>query len=296
MKNNVYYPTFSVDPESIYGSGIVRANKFPTTDTTTSVITDNFPINKKKSPPIHRTGITFKPLDTNGYRVLKDKYKPVHKMSNYYYASQQTNKNMKPIIEPRVKDKIINGIKTVVNKVKEDRQNNKPSEPNDIYKLRKLQKLYDLYGDDYEEEEKTNNNLDTRTIMNYIKTTNKDKNTDDTNFDKNKMWKDDHYLYALEPRYTSVVNPSRAYTWMYPIMPNTDNYYVDNINSSPSSPIIVSNDSTNDGNYQAINLKKNMLRENFESTNDKMCIKNYNILYFIIIVLILCIYINRDKL
>ena len=115
------------------------------------------------------------------------------------------------------------------------------------------------------------------------------------------MWIDDHYLYSLEPRYNSVVYPWRAYTWMYPVNPNSDNYYIDNINSSPADPIIVSNDSTNRLNWQGTYLDSNLLKENFESENSleekykqNKCFQNYNILYFIIIVLILSIYFNKE--
>ena len=87
---------------------------------------------------------------------------------------------------------------------------------------------------------------------------------------------------------------------MYPIAPNSDNYYIDNINSSPVDPIIVSNDTTNKGNYQAIYLASNLLKENFDNNIDDLkytknkCFMNYNILYFIIIVLILSIYFYKE--
>ena len=83
MNKNVYYPTYTIDPESIYGSGIVKANKFPTTNTTTSVITDSFPVNKKLSPPVYRSGLALKPLDTNAYRILKDPFGEKYKLDNY---------------------------------------------------------------------------------------------------------------------------------------------------------------------------------------------------------------------
>ena len=116
MNKNVYFPTYTIDPESIYGSGIVNTNKFPYTDTTTSVITDSFPINKKLSPPVYRSGVSQEPLDTNGYRVLKNQNKESRKLDNYYYPTQQSNRNTVPDIRPTFKQKLKKKIKDVANK------------------------------------------------------------------------------------------------------------------------------------------------------------------------------------
>lgn len=358
MNKNVYYPTYTIDPESIRGSGIVKKNNFPVTNTTTSVITDSFPVNKKLSPPVYRSGLSLKPSDTNGYRVIKDPYGQKYKLDNYYYASQQHNKNTVPNIEPTFKEKLTQKIKNVAdeivdNKIGKNNINNKTivnhndSHKNNNYpnskhkhasKHKKISKKINFNKknklvnnndnndndddvddndddndddvddfDDNNSKKKLKAKINTKAISDFIDgqvKLNQESPTD--NFGRNKkMWINDHYLYALEPRYASVVYPWRAYTWMYPVTPNTDNYYIDNINSSPADPIIVSNDSTNRGNYQATYLKSNMLRENFNSSNGEnneqnkenlqtTCGKNYNILYFIIIILILSIYFNKE--
>jgi hypothetical protein len=347
MNKKVYYPTYTIDPESIYGSGIVRANKFPTVDTTTSVITGSFPVNKKLDPPVYRSGVSLKPLDTNGYRELKNPDNKSYKLDDFYYTSQQANKNLIPIIKPTFKEKLAQKIKKVANEIVKDKKvgSNKMTKSSKtmnkisddkIYKRFNSRKLNQDDGDkdvdkdvnkdvdkdvdkgededmdkDVNENEESDNNdsdIDTRTVMKYIDSNTKlDKNSLTDNFGRNKkMWIDDHYLYGLEPRYNSVVYPWRAYTWMYPITPNTDNYYVDNINSSPPDPIIVSNDTTNKGNWQSIYLNTNMLKENFDSENNSKleqvenkyqqnkCVQNWNILYFIIIILILSIYFNKE--
>ena len=311
MNKNVYYPTYTIDPESIYGSGIIRTNKCPTTNTTTSVITDSFPINKKLSPPVYRSGISVKPLDTNGRRVLKNPDYQSYKLDDFYYTSQQSNLNQIPIIEPTFKEKLAQKIKNVANNIVNDRNNNKNNKNNNKnnnkkkdnninkkqkknnkkrnnYSLKningkidsnsnsKLDSDSDLDSDldldlDLDMDLDLKSNIDTPSVINYIdnniKLANSNKSID--NYGRNKkMWINDHYLYALEPRYNSVVYPWRAYTWMYPVTPNTDNYYIDNINSSPSDPIIVSNDTTNKGNYQSIYLNTNMLKENFNSKDN----------------------------
>jgi hypothetical protein len=294
MNKNIYYPTYTINPESIYGSGIVSVNKFPHTDTTTSVITDSFPTNKHLSPPIYRSGISKKPLDTNGYRVLKNQNDETYKLDNYYYPTQQSNKNIVPDIKPTFREKLKEKIKDVANKFVNEKtelppKNNKTIKQKDIENM-KFENLDD----------------DTEDVMNYIRDEINPKTDTTVNSRDKKMWIDDHFLYSLEPRYNSVVYPWRAYTWMYPVTPNSDNYYIDNINSSPSDPIIVSNDNTNRLNWQGTYLKSNLLKEDFVSKlnsetdtiekkyQENKCYQNYNILYFIIIVLILSIYFSRE--
>ncbi len=46
-------------------------------------------------------------------------------------------------------------------------------------------------------------------------------------------------LYEYEPRFNNVIFPWRGYTWMYPLQPNTENYYIDNIKNTPLNPIII---------------------------------------------------------
>lgn len=313
MNKNVYYPTYTIEPKSIYGSGILRPNKFPSVDTTTSVITDSFPANKKISPPVYRSGISRKPQDTNGYRVLKKPNNQSHKLDDFYYTSQQSNKNLVPIIKPTFKEKLAQKIKKAANEIVNDKKDD--SKNKIIKKLNTFAKSNNKsdnksndklpVNDDDSESIVDDSNIDTQTVMNYIDD-NIGLGRENSSVDKfgrnKKMWINDHYLYALEPRYNSVVYPWRAYTWMYPITPNTDNYYIDNINSSPPEPIIVSNDTTNKGNWQSTYLNANMLKENFDSGLERIenkyqqnkCVQNYNILYFIIIVLILSIYFYKE--
>jgi hypothetical protein len=292
-----YYPTYKINPESIYGSGIVTANKFPHTNTTTSVITGSFPQDKKISPPIYQTGLSFKPQDTNGYRVLKVPYNNKLKLYNNYYSTQQSNKNIIPDLEPSTKEKIVSKIK----KITSDFANKRPTKNTNTSKSSELEENLDedvkTIANDITNVKKNTklmpdqiNNLDDEDFLNEII---KPEPTDVDYYGRSKkMWINDHYLYSLEPRYTSVVYPWRAYTWMYPVTPNTDNYYIDNINSSPADPLIVSNDLTNRGNYQSSYLRSNMLKEDFDLIPE--CKKNYNILYFIIGIVILTIIFYKE--
>jgi len=47
--------------------------------------------------------------------------------------------------------------------------------------------------------------------------------------------------YELEPRFNNVIFPWRAYTWTYPIQPNTETYYRDNVYSLPPTPTYIPN-------------------------------------------------------
>ena len=300
MNKKVYYPTYTIDPESIYGSGIVKANLNPNVNTTTSVITGSFPINKKLSPPVYRSGISKEPLETNGYRILKNPNEKSYKLDDFYYTTQQSNKNIVPIIEPTLKEKLKNKIKNVAKKII-----NEPI----VNKNKQIQQNNTKTKQNTKTNQITNNDLDEQTdeLVSYIDDEIKQNVYQNQNLDKygrnKKMWINDHYLYALEPRYNSVVNPWRAYTWIYPISPNSDNYYVDNINATPPDPIIVTKDSTNRTGYQSIYLASN-LKEDFnnldkyniahEKYEQNKCFQNYNILYFIIIVLILTIYFYKE--
>ena len=47
--------------------------------------------------------------------------------------------------------------------------------------------------------------------------------------------------YELEPRFNNVIFPWRAYTWTYPIQPNTETYFRDNVYSLSPTPTYIPN-------------------------------------------------------
>ena len=47
--------------------------------------------------------------------------------------------------------------------------------------------------------------------------------------------------YELEPRFNNVIFPWRAYTWTYPIQPNTETYFRDNVYSLSPTPAYIPN-------------------------------------------------------
>lgn len=106
-----------------------------------------------------------------------------------------------------------------------------------------------------------------------------------------KQWYNNHFIYSIEPNFNDVINSNKTYTRMLPFSNlNTEHYYISNINNSNNSPIILSESDKIDQFNSSINPV-----ENFSNNKNSIkCIKNYNIIYFIIIVIILCIYLNTS--
>jgi len=72
---------------------------------------------------------------------------------------------------------------------------------------------------------------------------NKDNNKDNNNKNNGLLDKvpSRRSYYELEPRFNNVNFPWRAYTWTYPIQPNTETYFRDNTRSLPPNPIYIPN-------------------------------------------------------
>jgi len=92
--------------------------------------------------------------------------------------------------------------------------------------------------------------------INKVLTDNKDNKDDKDNCEKNKDDKSksksnnndsldkvpsSRSYYEYEPRFNNVIFPWRAYTWTYPIQPNTENYFRDNTYSLPPTPTYIPN-------------------------------------------------------
>lgn len=139
------------------------------------------------------------------------------------------------------------------------------------------QQINKIENDDKKEDKKDDNKKD-------------DNKKDETKKDDNKkdeIKKSSKNLYEFEPRFNNVIYPWRGYTWMYPIQPNTENYYIDNIKSTPADPIIIPNLNLDKG---TSNVKNPML-ERFNIDNE---INYIEIVYLlIIIILIYFLIVNR---
>jgi hypothetical protein len=166
------------------------------------------------TPPLFETSFNNNPQDTNGYLNSENYIKVPKTINNYYYTAQQSDK---------------------VDKFpKYDKTN--------PYKFPPV-----LVTTEIIKEKKNKNNLKNNNKNNSKKDNNKNKESYNnknavlSNKLINKSWYDGRYLYSFEPRYNDVIKPDRIYTWSYPFMPNTDNYYRDDIQERGNSPIIFEN-------------------------------------------------------
>ena len=158
------------------------------------------------TPPLYPTTLSSACIK-NGYlypKSLQDEPYPKCKtLDDFYYPTQQINK----IIPDD--DQYDENNENNENNENDDRniddQNNKQNNKNKKYK------------------KKTNN-----------------KNEKNGNGSLDKIPSRRNY-YDLEPRFNNVIFPWRAYTWTYPIQPNTENYFRDNTYSLSPTPAYIPN-------------------------------------------------------
>ena len=270
----VYYTDYKREIKSIRGSGKTTTTKTPTTNSTTSTVKDTFPPNKKVSPPVRQMFLTKQPLEINAAREPREPYTKSLKIRDYYYPTQRNDEKIPP--EPE-KEKEEDKIKTKAGKIKE-----------------LIKELKNQLG----ESNNSDSDSDKSGRGGYF--------DGDQYIPKYKRWVNDHFIYSMEPRYRDVVKPVRAYTWMYPFTPNTDDFYQDNINNTPPPTPLLFPDfyKPNDiGIYQQrvqnVNTKENFNSDSALALDKKLdtvkCFQNYNIIYLIIIVLILIIYFHKNE-
>jgi hypothetical protein len=103
------------------------------------------------------------------------------------------------------------------------------------------QQIDKIIPDDNEDKEDKEDNYDN-------KKDNKDNNKKDKNENNNKngnglldKFPSRRSYYELEPRFNNVIFPWRAYTWTYPIQPNTETYFRDNARSLSPTPTYIPN-------------------------------------------------------
>jgi hypothetical protein len=207
------------------------------------------------TPPLFETSYKNKPQDTNGYLNSKNYIKVPKTMNNYYYTSQQMDK--------------------IDKYPKYDKKNPFKFPPVLITSKAKKIEIDSKKEDKEDKKDKKDKNYEV--ISNRL---------------INKKWYDDRYLYSFEPRYNDVIQRDRLYTWSYPFMPNTDNYYRDDINERGTSPIIFDNI---DGveplpDYDSDSSDIDSV-ENFQETSSDN--SNYNFIYIIVLCVIITFIIKK---
>jgi len=205
------------------------------------------------NPPLYETSSDNDPQDTNGYLNSKNYIVVPKTIDNYYYTSQQMDK--------------------VDNKCNYNKKNPFKFPPPLVTTEVKKSNI------DSESESKSKLKKNKSELQPVIS-------------DKliNKAWYDGRYLYSFEPRYNDVIKPNRIYTWTYPFMPNTDNYYRDDIQQRGNSPIIFDNiDSVEPlPDYDATSSNIENV-ENFEVSNGI----DYNLVYVVLFSIALIVIIKK---
>ena len=222
VSKNTSASNYNLNIKSIKGSGTVtpdlRTNPLPHN----GVVKKTFNKNLRIIPPLYTKNIiAVPPIKTSGYLNQNNYVVVPNKIDKYYYPTQQLDtvlkKNAKSSSILNFPPPLINSLEFLINSEKIS------AEKKDKKKNKKKNKDDENVGIDFT---KRDNELleNTDSISNTL---------------INKKFYNDRYLYTFEPRYNDVIKPQRSYTLMYPFTPNLDNYYVDNINSSKGSPIIL---------------------------------------------------------
>ena len=217
---NKYYSKYNDNIKSYKGFGSVRDRQPPDEKSTTSTIKPIFQKDIQIIPPLFQRTIDVNPQYSNGNLNVDNYVNYEPEINKYYYVSQQMDK-------PKI-------LKDAPMKYKKKLNLENPIQmppplvttPPHQYLLKNLIKSESKNNINFEKSENSDNSQTNTVLSNQL---------------INKARYGDRYLYTFEPRYNSVIKPQRAYTWMYPFSPNTDNYFRDDINTSYKSPILFNN-------------------------------------------------------
>ena len=222
------------------------------------------------TPPLFNTSYKNNPQDTNGYLNSKNYIKVPKTTDNYYYTSQQMDK--------------------IDKYPKYDKKN--PFKFPPVLISTKVKKI-----NDESEKKKSKNNKNDKNDKNDKNNKNNKNNKNDNEVLSNKLinkkWYNDRYLYSFEPRYNDVIKRDRLYTWSYPFMPNTDNYYRDDIKERGISPIIFKNTDNAEPLPDYDNDSSNI--ENIENFEGIETDSNYKFIYVLLISCVIITIIIKNK-
>jgi len=238
---------YNNDIKSYKGFGVVTP-RYEKNLNYKSEITNLTDKNLDYTPPLFNVSYKNHPQDTNGYLNSKNYIKVPKTIDNYYYTSQQIDKidkypnyDKKSLLKfPPV---LITTKPYINNKSKKDldSKDSKDLDSKDDKDSKDSKNCKDDKDDKDSKDSKdskSNNNKNSKSKKSKNSKSKNSKNAVLSDRLINKKWYNDRYLYSFEPRYNDVINKNRLYTWSYPFMPNTDNYYRDDINDSKLSPII----------------------------------------------------------
>jgi hypothetical protein len=93
--------------------------------------------------------------------------------------------------------------------------------------------------------------------------------------------------YELEPRFNNVIFPWRAYTWTYPIQPNTETYFRDNTRSLSPNPVYIPNLNLREG-TSGVKVPKLEKFKNISKNKKGKDIDPVMMIIVVILILFLC--------
>jgi len=255
---------YNNDIKSYKGFGVVTP-RYEKNLNYKSEITNLTDKNLDYTPPLFEVSYKNNPQNTNGYLNSKNYIKIPKTIDNYYYTSQQMDKIDK---YPNYDKKNLFKFPPVLITTKASSIDDKNKSLKDDSKDSNDDKKKILKNNKDDKDNKKNKKKEDSVLSNKM---------------INKNWYDGRYLYSFEPRYNDVINKNRLYTWSYPFMPNTDNYYRDDINDTKLSPIIFDTpdnyEELPDYDDDSSNIEN---IENFE--NDNLC-ENSNFIFGFVILM-----------
>jgi hypothetical protein len=150
------------------------------------------------------------------------------------------------------------------------------------------QQINKIISDDFNDEniKDSNNNKDKENKENKD---NKDKKNGNGSLDKVPSRRS---YYELEPRFNNVIFPWRAYTWTYPIQPNTENYFRDNVRSLSPTPAYIPNLNLREG-TSGVKIPK---LERFDNISKNKNIKDIEPMMIIIVIILILFLLKISKI
>ena len=222
------------------------------------------------TPPLYPTTLSSACIK-NGYLYpmsLQDEPYPKCKtLDNFYYPSQQIDKIVTDDDDKDNDDKD--------NDDKDNDENDK-NDKNDADDNKKDKKDKDDKPDKKDDKQKKSN-----------------KNKKNINGSLDKIPSRRSY-YDLEPRFNNVNFPWRAYTWTYPVQPNTESYFRDNTNSLSPTPTYIPDLNLREG-TSGVKIPK-LERFNNISKNKKSNINPIDPMMMIIIIILILFLLKMCKI
>lgn len=280
-----YYGNYDKNIKAIRGGGVITPSNPPNRLSTTDTIKKTWYPGLEIIPPMNKTVYYSDSNLTNGYLDPNDKNNYDNNISDYYYASQQSNlkysnsKNKFPLNfpPPLINSKPKSDEKTK-SKSDEKKTKSKSDEKNKSIKSINQQKQKNL--------KKNNKNINTKKNNPIKKNSLSMNDIELINYIQNNCLYDGKYIYTIENNNLNYPDNKQYYIETIIPMLNYKNYYKNNFTNKTFNPISDYN-IENDG---ILEYKENFYNTESISNSDQEDKFNYNILLFVILIVLLIFY------